>query len=110
VENTWGCGYAKLNPRMEYTGSSLVNSITFLFGRILERDVIFEKPEGLFPDSGIFRSTGKDKIEETGIQPLIDWMRLFLQRFSWIQHGNLQHYIWYGLIFMVITIIFALRG
>lgn len=107
---TWDCGYQWGTPRMQYTGSSFANNITSLFGRLVKKDEQLTKPKGLFPTEGRFYWQGKDRIEEIGIQPLLSGTRRFLQWFNWIQQGNLQIYLLYALIFLMVVIIFAVRG
>lgn len=108
--NTWGCGYKWGTPRMQYTGSSFTSNIRSLFGRLLKRDEQLTKPQGLFPTEGRFSWQGKDRIEEVGVRPLLSGTRRFLQWFNWIQQGNLQIYLLYALLFLMVVIIFAVRG
>ena len=67
-----------------------------------------EKPKKLFPQSAHF-SLHIDDIEEAYvINPLLKFDEWFLSKFEALQSGNIQSYIRYGLIFLVIVMIGSL--
>ena len=67
-----------------------------------------EKPKKLFPKNAHF-SLHIDDIEEAYvINPLVKFDEWFLSKFEKIQSGNIQSYIKYSLIFLVIIIIGSL--
>ena len=75
-----------------------------LFKKIFD----IEKPKQLFPKSAHF-SLHIDDIEEAYvINPLVKFDEWFLSKFEAIQSGNIQSYIKYGLIFLVLIIIGSL--
>ena len=75
-----------------------------LFKKVLD----LEKPRHLFPKSAHF-SMHLDDIEEAYfIDPLVKFDEWFLSKFEKIQSGNMQNYIKYGLIFLVVIIIGSL--
>ncbi len=101
---TWDCGYRGGNSRMQYTGSSFSEhfiSLNRIFFKVNEK---VSSPEGLFPEKGEFESHIGDKLETLVILPGTALVRKFLNRFSWIQSGNTQQYILYGLVSLLIIL------
>lgn len=102
---TWDCGYQAYNPRMQYTSSSFSKSFLFLVNPLINKQYKIKKPEGLFPVEASFDSHTKDLFEKYLINPFIKLVRKFLDLFTWIQSGDTQKYILYGLIFLVFVIL-----
>jgi hypothetical protein len=65
------------------------------------RQSLKKRVADVFPISGSFESHTEDRIETKIIAPVITLIIRFLNLFSWIQSGNIQQYILYGLIFLV---------
>ena len=107
---TWGCGYHGVTPRMQYTGSSFADGILNLFGRMLKKDRHLSKPQGLFPAQGDLKTHTSDLFDFYFLQPLLGLLAHVFRRFRWIQHGDLQNYLWYGLAFLLVIIIVACGG
>ncbi len=60
---TWGCGYTRPNPRMQYTGSSFSHPMVVVFRdllRYLRRDSL---PKGPFPADGKLETHCVDSVE-----------------------------------------------
>lgn len=105
---TWNCGYQAGSPRMQYTASSFAQPFLALmkpFANIKKR---IKKPGGLFPVSSSFESESHDLAGQIIIRPAVKVILKFLDLFSWIQNGNTQLYILYGLIFLIITILMTI--
>lgn len=105
---TWGCGYDKPNCHMQYSASSYASPLISVLKPLFKKVVDLEKPRHLFPKSAHF-SMHIDDIEEAYfINPLVKFDEWFLTKFEAIQSGNIQSYIKYGLIFLVLIIIGSL--
>jgi len=105
---TWNCGYQLYSPRVQYSGSSYSNPFLNIIKPLIW---ICEKhyyPRGLFPKKGSVQSDCRDLAESYLIYPFIHGVRKILNIFSWIQSGNTQQYILYGLIFLVLALIWVL--
>ncbi len=105
---TWDCGYPGGSSRMQYTASSFSEhfiSLNRIFFRVNEK---ISPPEGLFPEKGEYESHIEDKFEALIILPGTALVRRFLDRFSWIQSGNTQQYILYGLVSLLIILIWII--
>ncbi len=134
---TWDCGYQAGNVRMQYTASSyaapFINiikpvldyheqvkhparySISFtepFAGRVRPapdyREMAKLRAADVFPITASFESHTEDRVESNLIDPMIRLLKRFLKLFSWIQSGNIQMYILYGLIFLVAVTIWIM--
>jgi formate hydrogenlyase subunit 3/multisubunit Na+/H+ antiporter MnhD subunit len=97
---TWDCGYQAASSRIQYTGSSYAQPFLQLIAELVPQKFIVEKEPVLFPKEASFESHSHDFSERFLIQPIIKLLDKFLNYFSWIQSGQMQQYIIYGLIFL----------
>jgi formate hydrogenlyase subunit 3/multisubunit Na+/H+ antiporter MnhD subunit len=103
---TWGCGYTGSMPKAQYTASSFIRTY-----RKLAEPLLFVKKEKklsntLYP-SEISQSTHPyDKAEFWLIDKPIYRYKQLLNRFVFLQNGNIQYYILYGFVF--VTLVFVL--
>lgn len=105
---TWGCGYDRPNNRMQYSASSYASPFLSMLKPLFKKVFDIEKPRKLFPKSAHF-SLHIDDIEEAYvINPLVKFDEWFLSKFEKMQSGNLQSYMKYGLIFLVLIVICGL--
>ena len=108
IQETWGCGYNRGNNHMQYTASSYASPFLSMLRPLFKKVFDIEKPKHLFPQSAHF-SLHIDDIEEAYlINPVIKGDEWFLSKFETMQSGNIQSYIKYGLIFLVLVIIGSL--
>ena len=105
IQNTWSCGYQAVNNRMQYTGSSYVSPFLSMLKPFFIKHFDIKKPKELFPKEAHFKLNIEDIEEFYIINPLIRADERFLALFQWIQGGNTQQYILYGLIFLVLALI-----
>ena len=98
---TWDCGYRAGNPHMQYTASSYAHSFIGLISPALDREVAIKDPSGLFPGDSHYKTHVSDRFETGVILPLINGLKRLLKAFSWIQNGNTQQYLLYGLVFLI---------
>jgi len=108
VFKTWDCGYQAAIPRAQYTGSSFASPFTGLVSGIIPKHEELDSPKTLFPSNAHYASHSEDFIELYLITPLIRFVRGFLKLFNWIQSGRTQQYILYGLIFLVVLLIWII--
>lgn len=105
VYNTWGCGYNLPNSRMQYTASSYADLFISTLKPLFKRVVNIKKPKELFPKEAYFEVEVEDIEEAYIVKPLIKMDEKFLSKFERIQNGNMQQYILFGLIFLIIMIV-----
>lgn len=102
---TWDCGYQGQSSRFQYTGSSYAQPFLQLIAELVPQKIKLDKEKVLFPKEGFFRSDNQDLSERYIIGPLIIYINRFFSMFAWIQSGRMQQYILYGLIFLVLLLI-----
>lgn len=102
---TWGCGYDRPAARMQYTASSYGKPLVSVLGPLFKKVFNIARPKKLFPHSAHYESDMLDIEEIYVLKPVLKGSLSFLSRFEKIQNGNLQHYIMYGLGFLVLIIL-----
>ena len=103
--NTWGCGYNKPNSHMQYTPSSYDNLFVSTLKPLFKRISHIKKPKDLFPREAYFELEIEDIEEAYIVEPLVKGDEKLLAKFERIQNGNIQQYILFGLIFLIIAIL-----
>ncbi|MCX6247322.1 MAG: proton-conducting transporter membrane subunit [Bacteroidetes bacterium] len=103
---TWGCGYTAATSRMQYTGTSYADAVSGLAEPILKTktQVSLIGEEEIFPGEGSF-STHTEDVFRLGLNRLIDFLMLVLKKLARLQTGNIQHYILYAFIFMILIFV-----
>jgi formate hydrogenlyase subunit 3/multisubunit Na+/H+ antiporter MnhD subunit len=108
MHETWGCGYNRANNHMQYTASSYASPFLSMLNPLFKKVFDIEKPKKLFPQSAHFSLHVEDIEEAYVIEPVLKSDEWFLSKFEGLQSGNIQAYIKYGLIFLLIVIIGSL--
>ena len=72
---------------------------------VLALETKLEQPAGFFPESALFETHPGNIFEAWLIQPVVNRLNRFLTRFTWIQSGSTQRYIFYGLVFLAVTLV-----
>lgn len=104
IGETWGCGYVAPTPKIQYTASSFVRSYRKLAEPLLSIHQHRRDVEGVFPTGGTLETHPDDKVEEWLIRfPLME-VRHFFNRFTFLQNGNPQIYILYGVVFIMLVL------
>lgn len=102
---TWGCGYDKPNTHMQYTPSSYDNLFVSTLKPLFKRISHIKKPKELFPKDAYFELEIEDIEEAYIVEPIVKLDEKILSKFERIQNGNMQQYILFGLIFLIIAIV-----
>ena len=105
VHNTWGCGYDKGNNHIQYTASSYIGPFSSIMTPLFKKIFDVKKPKGLFPKDAHYNSSIEDVEEAYLINPIVKFDEKFLSKFERLQDGNIQHYILYGLIFLILALV-----
>ena len=72
---------------------------------VLALETRLEPPAGFFPGAASFETHPGNIFEAWLIQPVVSRLNRFLTRFTWIQSGSTQRYIFYGLVFLAVTLV-----
>ncbi len=102
---TWDCGYQVESSRLQYTGSSYSLPFLELVAELVPQKTIVESQHDIFPNEAHLKTSQHDFAERFFVQPILKFVRKFLTMFAWIQSGKMQQYILYGLIFLLIILI-----
>src|SRR5262249_3425391 len=112
AQPTWGCGYARPTPRMQYTACSFAAMLAEqLLPRFLRPRARRAVVEGLFPSPGEFRSASPDPITEQVYRPLLARCADRFAALRVLQQGKTNIYLAYILITLILGLAWAtLRG
>lgn len=101
---TWGCGYVAPVVKAQYTGSSFTRSFGYLFSFLVkERKSAIKLPKNqLYPDYHKYSTHYSDRLERYVITPLAKKTTFILNYFQFIQNGQIQSYVIYGLFFVIL--------
>jgi hydrogenase-4 component B len=108
IFKTWDCGYQVASSRMSYTGSSFAAPLMYLIAPFIPQHIKAKRPRGLFPRDAHYESHHDDFIAFYLVNPLISSIRWLMAMFTWMQSGRTQQYILYGLVFLIILIIWIM--
>jgi len=108
IAPTWGCGYAAPSSKFQYTANSFVRP----FRKLVRPLLMMNKKEGeikdIFPKQIHASSHPYDKMEAIFIDIPLMHLKGFIGRFRFLQNGNPQMYILYGVVFIFVIISFPL--
>ncbi|MCG2711573.1 MAG: hydrogenase [Candidatus Omnitrophica bacterium] len=104
----WDCGYARPNPRMQYTASSFAQPIVDFFRGILRTQKNASKITEYFPEDTSFKTETADLFSEKFFSPVFKFIHLAAEKLTWVQHGQLQFYILYILFALLVLFIWKL--
>ncbi len=107
---TWGCGYTAGTARHQYTGTSFAYNYNHVAKPVLQtRKVMDEISEDeIFPRKRSFVSYSDDFFKKILIDMPVDWFSGLLKRIAVMQTGQIQHYILYAFVFMLLVLLLAI--
>jgi len=106
IRTTWDCGYGEKNPRIQYTAASFARSYLKHAKPILDIEKDETEVSGVFPEKKHYSSHPYDKIERVLIDKPLKLIDSITDLFLFLQNGQLQRYILYGIIFIASVIAF----
>jgi formate hydrogenlyase subunit 3/multisubunit Na+/H+ antiporter MnhD subunit len=105
---TWDCGYAQPTARMQYTASSFVQPITEMIAPVLQTKTDSNLPQEFFPTRAWLKTETPDVARERLYGPLFVAVRSLLERWRWLQHGQLQLYVLYIAVALLVLLLWRL--
>ena len=100
--DAWGCGYNKLNPRMQYTASSFADELNSIPKSILLYKKKIQVSETAFPVNSEFESHSKDYIDNKIMRPAISFLHRLIPYVDFTKHTDIRYYIGYIIIIIAI--------
>ena len=101
---TWNCGYVAPTSKMQYTASSFIRAYRKLAEPFLSISKKKKEITEVFPKTGGQETHPYDKAEEWFIDYPLQLLKTFFNRFIFLQNGNLQFYILYGIVFISLVL------
>lgn len=105
---TWDCGYAQPSARMQYTASSFAQPLTELFSVLLQTKKHGVPPQGVFPQSARVETETPDVARERLYHPAFAGIGWGLSKLRWLQHGQLQLYVLYIALALLVLLLWKL--
>lgn len=102
---TWGCAYVAPVRKAQYSGRSFTRSFGQLFSFLVKERKKVEKipKEKLYPVAYNFSTHSYvDMLERYFVTPLAKRLTFTLNYFQFIQNGQIQSYVLYGLFFIIL--------
>ena len=106
---TWGCGYARPTPRMQYTASSFAQPLTDLFRPLLGTRKTISGPRGIFPTDAALSTVTPDLSREEMYRPIFERVNEWLSQVRWLQHGKVQLYVLYLAVTLILLLVWTFR-
>ncbi len=103
--STWSCGYAAVTPRMQYTGTSIVQMLVGFFSWALRPQIHQPDVRGFFPRTGHFKSHVGDSVLDNAVFPFFHAGERFLAWFRTIHQGLVQQHIIYILVTVLLLLL-----
>ena len=102
---TWGCGYVAPIPKAQYTGRSFIRSFGLLFNfMVIENKNVVKIPKDkIYPGAHGFSTRYIDMLEKYFVVPLAKRLTFTLNYFQFIQNGQIQIYVLYGIFFVILV-------
>jgi formate hydrogenlyase subunit 3/multisubunit Na+/H+ antiporter MnhD subunit len=109
---TWGCGFARPSPRMEYTGSSYAQLLHGgLVPRSMQPRIRLQPPRGPFPGKASFGTEAQDPARTRIYDPVFRALGDRMSRLRRFQADRLNLQLLYTLVTVVVlAAALALRG
>jgi hydrogenase-4 component B len=108
---TWDCGYADpSSPRLQYTASSLGEMLAGLFRWAIRLQEKRPRPLPAFPPSERYESQPSEPLLDRCLIPLSRRWADRCSRLRILQRGNVQIYLVYILVTLVLLIVWAMLG
>ena len=102
---TWGCAYPRPTARMQYTASSFAQPLMELFRSLLGTKKEVLAPRGFFPVAAALKTETPDLSREEMFRPMFERANEWLARLRWLQHGNVQLYILYIAVTLIVLLV-----
>ncbi|HQP03317.1 MAG TPA: proton-conducting transporter membrane subunit [Bacteroidales bacterium] len=104
---TWGCGYTAPSPKLQYTATSYADNYLQLANPLLRSKVTSDTIEGeeYFPGVKRFETHSKDVVKTAMTDAPVNKFLELLKKIAVMQTGQIQHYILYAFVFMLLIFV-----
>jgi hydrogenase-4 component B len=107
---TWGCGYTLASPKMQYTATSFADNYSSLASPLLgmKKDFRPIAEKEIFPGSRTFESHSTDHLKTSVVDGPVNKLMGLLRKLAFLQTGQIQHYILYPFIFIIVVLLLTI--
>ena len=102
---TWGCAFTQGTVRMQYTGTSYAAEMIDFYRSFVPVRKIYSGLSRIFPGKTTYETTVDDFAEIHSYKGLIKPLLRLMLKLRWIQHGNIQLYISYIILALVVLLL-----
>ena len=95
ITTTWGCGYLRPTPRMQYTATSFSEMAVGIFGGLVRQKIDRPSDDAIFPRPCRVADRPTETILERMIVPIFTVAGSSFSYLRRLQHGELQVYMLY---------------
>jgi len=108
VSPTWGCGYHKPSPRMQYTSLAFVHPLSYFLKPfiLIKKERI--KAEGLFAREVEYAEHSEDPFWKCIVEPVSKALNWFFGLFSGMHNGRTDAYIAWCVGFLIVVLVWVL--
>ena len=103
---TWGCGFTQPTVRMQYTGASYADEMVNFFKPFVPVTTLYSGIKKIFPGQTTWSIEVADIAESNYQRYFTSPLLNFVTKMKWIQHGNIQLYIGYIIVAIVVLLLF----
>jgi formate hydrogenlyase subunit 3/multisubunit Na+/H+ antiporter MnhD subunit len=107
VSPAWGCGYERLNPRMQYTASSFADQLNSISKTLLGYKKKIKSQEDAFPSKNKFESHADDFVDSKILLPCFNKISSFISRIELLNYSDIRYYVAF---ILIIISIYSLIG
>jgi hydrogenase-4 component B len=106
---TWGCGYTAATSKHQYTATSYADNFINLANPLLGTKNVFPgiRKEEIFPGKRKFETHSFDFFKKYLIETPVNFLLEILKKIAIMQTGQIQHYILYLFIYMLILFLLS---
>ena len=107
---TWGCGYTAGTSKQQYTATSYADNFAYIADPVLGNKKVFRiiKETDIFPAKRKFLSHNYDIFKRHLIDIPVTSLQNMLKKIAVMQTGQIQHYILYAFVFILIIYLLTL--
>ena len=107
---TWGCGYTAGTAKQQYTATSYAYNYNHIAKPVLQGKKIMEdiREDEIFPQKRKFTSHNDDIFKKMFIDKPADLLSGLLKKIAVMQTGQIQHYILYAFVFMLLVFLLTI--
>ena len=102
---TWGCGFTQGTTRIQYTGTSYARTVVSFFKPFVMLEESTIRLKKIFPGQTTYTNQVGDIAEAGMAKGLTGPLVNLLGRLRWIQHGNVQLYIGYIIVAIMVVLL-----